>query len=244
MSDNSCGKCQGCGFLAVRVLSDDHRTPLPPAILEASKTQRLRGNFGRAIHPAGFIDVGSMPTCAMHRGELQDACYSIVDALPRHQGEAVYEHARCQALLTIISVDRKCPVWTPYREGVSPKEEWEERRMKELELHRQKWEATQEAERRKWIDLRETANAQREDKENSRMFWLTVIGIVLALLAVGGITRDSILGRVIPDKWFPPTSTPTPASTQAASSPSAASPPASPAPPPQPSPPQSSKPAP
>lgn len=152
LEDYGTGRCINCGFLGERLkASGSHNIEC----FGVTKQQRLHGQ----ITIEGYYEV--VPCCFVGKYNLPEELGDISWMVPKYH-EKVSE---------IIGRDRHCEDWYTWREFLSPKDHYEEFKMRQLEQDRREWQ--------KWM----AEQAERERKQSDKMLlrW-TILGIVLGVL--------------------------------------------------------------
>jgi hypothetical protein len=217
MNENCERNCRTCGFVAVYAENRNPNFPGPPLFLEMSDWLRETGHIQHPAVSAHLGYVNGKPGCAAFAqpiGDEYDAAYKAefkADSPSPRETEIV---------LKVINSPRQCESWIKYRPGFSPKEHLEERKAAEAERNRREWEIKQEVERRRWHDeeesdrrkwyadhaahydkVVESRQQQRDHAENRerRLNWTITIGFLI--LAVVGLTADSIVIKAVVWLW-------------------------------------------
>jgi hypothetical protein len=214
--EQQAGQCLTCGFLGKRIVQHSRMWP----VFEADPSDRQSGNlFTQATATASHNETA--PFCFRHKADL----ISEVKRGVADQGEwdRIPYDLRQTVALAVIEKGRGCPAWFPYTPGFTPKDHLEDLKMQELEQRRrefeqgveerrQAFEARLEADRRKWeselSDRAEVSRQQFEEQlevrrqESGKIITrLTILAIVIAVwqLIVGvlGMTKDSILVKLV-----------------------------------------------
>lgn len=185
-------KCADCGFLAAR--DQDLR------ISECYPATRYARDFGTLDEyidpkPKSIIEIipkiMTSPWCFVNKANLgkeSDELYNAEDK------ELSRENVRIHK---VITTQRDCISWYPWREFASPREHYEEFKMIQLEQQRQEFEQRIEAERRKFeLELQQINEHDRKRTDNI-MIGLAIVGVILALAQIFTVTPDSIIFH-----WF------------------------------------------
>ena len=113
---NEKGKCNSCGFLSKRLFLE----PATPECTEASLYDR---SFGTLYNKT------TVPWCFRGIVNLREEVEDLASETEKQYNVCVVE---------IINTDRQCPQWYLWKEFLSPKEHFEDYRIRQLEeLNRQ-----------------------------------------------------------------------------------------------------------
>ncbi len=124
------GRCRTCGYLAQRVLD----AALEPALHEVSEAQR--DTFTGELVLAGRGVTSTVPHCFVRAADLE-----------REYGTPLNRARQAQL---VLDRDRRCPRWSAYVPGFSPKEHLAYARAQQDDLERKRYQERQEESRRQF----------------------------------------------------------------------------------------------
>ncbi len=182
------GRCINCGFLGKR-----DQQPTISACYEATSDDRRTGQLTELLGPhTSSRSITSRPKiatrawCFVHKAHFSA---ELVDVGA--------QESDADKVLEVISKDRACPSWYPWREFSNPKEHFDESMTLALEQRREDFEERMEQKRRDFEVALQRSNEEQRTRSDRVMRWLAVGAIVLAIAEVVA----ALLG-ITPDSWI------------------------------------------
>ncbi len=174
-------KCINCGYLGKKDTQGFGRE-----CFIASAEERTTGNLAHHIIP-GMSSLTTVPWCFCGKFNLKDE----VDQLDDPQ---INEVSR---IFSVLTKDRHCPSWYPWREFSSPKEQWDESVMLAMEKRQQDFEIQMEKERRGFEVRLQELNERDRKRTNRVMIGLAVAAVFFAIAQV-----IVALAAINPEHWL------------------------------------------
>lgn len=194
------GCCSSCGFLSLFAGQEYPNRAGPPHYFEASKWHRQTGYMYRTYHADLGGGAETVPACIVGAADLRDEAEQLTASMS-HPNKPM--PALRDILLEIINKPRSCPQWCKYRQGFSPKERVEEKRMDELREMEKRWQEGQERSRRRWEKSLERLRRKGETRNTITDWVLAGVGLFLTLITIFTMTPDSPLGKLFGIKPVP-----------------------------------------
>ncbi len=197
MTQPNKGCCGTCGWLAKRV-----RPSAPGAQrehsgfyeVEPTDRERPRRFFNFVPGETNSWKQGEL-TCYRHAADLQAEIRS-----PRPNREvATDEDSESRAAAQgVIWMDRRCPRWSAYEPGISPREQLREVRARQLEDDRREFQLK--------LNAFEDRQQERQRRADRRLTWAaallaTIIGVAQLLASLLTMSKDALAYPYVNAAW-------------------------------------------
>ncbi len=203
--DEGKGKCATCGFFGLSEGAAG-RTIARRAAVQVSIEQRQYGNvFDIGV---GRSSLRGVPVCILNKADFTQYSLSYFED----------HNVLARSIAADLQKERNCQYWYPYRPGATPGEHLEEKRMIDFAERQEKFHRELlgeqkafhsvildqqknfftglEESRRKWEEQRDAIRDTEARKTKKIEIFLTVAGVLLALVQLAAITPDALIFRL------------------------------------------------